>query len=235
MVTREFVEVARYIAEDKIIREPGLKLRLEQAAELSPDCPSLNRGRYPWIVERLAARGVKSTRESVKRWFHGENRPREAVSNHVADILGVDRVWLYTGVEESLPAKERRALIAESSGAVNVVAGLILMDGGAVAFPEQTEDGENAVDIQAIMRGVSYSINVALGKFEEDDRVLFRVPTQHDKLIVIGLIRKGSSFTMVELKPEMIATGKRHSGWIDVTLTSDQIAENTIEDFTKRI
>lgn len=221
----------------KKIRDPAFAARIEDACDQSPHCPDHNHGRLSWLQEELKKRGQVVSRESVKRWLHGETRPREEKSNVLADILGVDRTWLFVGGTDKLPPRQKRAFVAEASGAVNVIVGLIQMDGAAVAFPadDDVRAQKEKIDFYAIIKGVNYAIHVATGHADEDGAWLFRAPPRYENIVVLGLVRNGMQFTVIELTHELIEGGKQQGGWIDVHLTEAQIAANVVTDFTKRL
>ena len=215
----------------KKIREPAYKIRLELACDNSPHCPDPNHGRMGWLQAELKKRGHEVSRESVKRWLHGETRPREEKSDALADILGVDHTWLFVGREDTFSAREKRAYMAEASAAANLVAAIIQMDGGAVAFPDKSEG--SYVDFYAIIKGGNYPIHAVVGH-QTEDGIIFKAPPRYQDIVTLGLVRDGMNITVIELKHELIEAGKPQGGWIDVVLSSDQIEDNTIPDFTKR-
>lgn len=219
-----------------IIRDAAFAARLTQAADRHPHCPPMQRGRYPWVRDRLAEKGVKSSIEGLRKWFIGENKPSPETTIVLADILGVDQGWLYMGVDPNLAPREKRARNAMASGAVNLIAGMIQMDGGTPAFPADDDDQaeRNNVDLYAIIRGANYSLHVTLGDVEPDtDEVLFIVPTIHQNVTVIGVIRDGMNFELFEITPEVIEeNGKGRGGSIEARVSRNQLRR--IEGFTQR-
>ena len=220
----------------KKLRTPDYKLRIEAACDQSPHCPDVNFGRLAWLAAELHKRGHSVSRESVKRWLHGEVRPRQDKSDAIAEILGVDPVWLFSGADVSITPRQRRLLTATVTGAVNIVAGIVQMDGAAIAFPEESDPRAEfeKVDFYAIIRGVNYAFNVALAE-KEGDGYIFRVPANSENIVVLGLIRDGTNFTVLEIPRQLISEGKNNAGGVDVKMTAAQVAEARVEDFTKRL
>lgn len=143
----------------RIIRDKGFARRLEQACENHPQCPTDEyRGKKKWLYDRLSEEfGINVSPEAVRKWFTGETRPRPKAMNAVARLLEVDEAWLSLGTVKNETTREKKARNALASGAVNLVAGLIQMNGGHIAFPEGADTG---VDIFAIIGGKQHAIQV---------------------------------------------------------------------------
>lgn len=108
-----------------------------------------------------------------------------------------------------------------ANGVVNVVVGLIQMDGGSPAFPadDDTRAQRENIDIYAVIKGAQYSFHVAFAVGDAN----FVVPTRYENTIVLGVRRHGMSFEIFELPPELIEQGRRSGGSIEVTGTGRQI------------
>ncbi|MBB5986019.1 hypothetical protein [Sphingobium lignivorans] len=219
----------------KKLRDPGYGIRLREACDNSPHCPDENYGRGPWLQEELKKRDIIASRESIKRWLHGEVRPREAKSDALADILGVDRTWLFVGNYNTIAPRDRKQLASSASGYVNIVAGLIQIDGNSIAFP-QTGDkraDQEKVDFYAIIQGANYAIHVSVGEAREGG-TMFRLPSNNSELIVIGLIRDGMNFTLIDIDQDTIAEGNARGSWVEVTLDEQAVSRRRLQNFTKR-
>jgi transcriptional regulator with XRE-family HTH domain len=128
----------KVVTPTKVIRDAGYAQRLALACDRSDQCPPLHQGRLVWVVAQLQERfGLDVTTETVRKWMHGEAKPRLDKNSKLAELLGVDPVWLYQGIDPNLSPREKKARNAMADGAVNLIAGFIQMDGGAVAFPEE--------------------------------------------------------------------------------------------------
>jgi hypothetical protein len=219
----------------KVIRSPEFARRFEQAADLHPHCPAKHRGRLEWVSDQMTKKGHSVSNETVRKWFSGEATPRPDKGAVLAEIMEVDVAWLQMGIDANLAPRERKARNAMADGAVNVVAGLIQMDGGNPAFPD--DDDKRAerehIDLYAIIRGGSYSLNITLGE-TEGRKAKFAVPTAlGENVIALGVIREGFTFDVFELTPDLIETGARRGASIEVTADASKLRR--IEGFNRRL
>lgn len=85
----------------RIVREPEYAERLRAACDQCTQCPPLHAGRLTWLSDefRKRARGESVSTEACRRWLYGEVAPRRDKVPVLADILGVNPIWLQTGVE----------------------------------------------------------------------------------------------------------------------------------------
>lgn len=199
-----------------VVRDKDFARRLEMACEGSPNCPTDEyRGKQKWVRDQLLAKhGIKASAEAVSRWFQGVMRPRPSTIAALAQILEVDEVWLNLGLKPDLTKAEKKVRDAQVAGMVNVVAGIIQMGGGTIAFPEGNED----IDITAIVKGKVHNVSVKLARAMGDNVFKFVVPRDASNLTVIGLIDDGGfSFTMLRFTTELIEThGRRHSDLFEI-------------------
>ena len=210
--------------------------RLQQAADMNPHCPSPQHGRLRWVKDQLEAKGKKTTTESVRKWFAGIVQPGDlTMHDALAEVFGVDPVWLRMGIDAKMAPRDQRVRNALASGVVNVVAGLIQMDGGTPAFPPEDDQRarRDSVDLYAIIKGASYSFHVALGA-AEDETAIFHVPAQHDAIIVLGVIRDENAFDIFELSDDVIEQyGTKHGGSIEVRVPGGALRR--IQNFSSRL
>lgn len=214
----------------KVIREPEFAKRLTQACDAHPHVPALHNGRLSWIKRELSKRFSEDVSvETVRKWFHGEAKPRPDKLGKLAQLLEVDTAWLSLGIDAQLDPRERKARNAVADGAVNVVAGLIQMDGGHPAFPEEDE---GPVDLHAIIRGAKYDIHVAAG--EADGKELrFAVAPVTDEVLVLGVVKTGFKIDIYEITPEVIAKGRNRGGSVEVQVKASEL--RAVETFRNRI
>lgn len=188
-----------------VIRDREFARRLEIACEGNPHCPTDQyRGKQKWIYDNLQAQfGIKVSPEAVRRWFAGEMRPRPKTIAALARLLEVDLGWLTLGTKPDLMPRERRARNAVADGAVNLVAGIIQMNGGNVAFPEGAEDG---ADLFAIINGRQYTIEVKLAFDLDESTMRFTVSKDAGRHTVVGVIKRGEGIgvQLVLLTPEVL-------------------------------
>lgn len=218
----------------KIIRDAAFAQRFKQACDKLKYIPRMHAGRLGWIRDNLiAVYGVKVSIETVRKWFAGEVKPRPDKLANLALLLEVQEAWLSLGIEQSLQPREVKAQNAMANGAVNLVAGLIQMDGGHIAFPSDGSFNEGSgIDLHAIIRGAKYDLNISLGVKDGGD-LRFNVPVNHQELVVLGVIRTGFSFEIFDVSSEKIETGNHTGLSIDLLLPSDAL--NKIENFKNRI
>lgn len=218
----------------RVIRDAEFARRLEMACNGVSGCPPMHKGRLTWLQQRLAI-GFNMTVsvETVRKWVAGEAKPRQEKTAALAEILQVDVAWLHIGVDQHVPPRERRVRNAAVDGVVNVVAGLIQMDGGSPAFPQPGDMAaeRNHVDIHAIIRGAKYDFHIVLA----DAQQRFHVPTDHGNVIVLAVVRNdGMKLQIYELASDVIdRVGVRHGGSIEVGIPLREL--RLIERFTDRL
>jgi transcriptional regulator with XRE-family HTH domain len=214
---------------EKIIRDPEFAKRLDSACEASGLCPPLHRGRLTWVQNELK-RHFKETVsvETVRKWFAGEAKPRPEKVARLAQILQVDVSWLSLGIDKGMAPRELKARGREIDGAVNIVAGLIEMDGSHAAFASDS-DQKRGVDIHAIIRGAKYDFHVTVG-----DEGVFRVPVKREGLVVLGLVKRGFTAEIYEISDTVIERhGSNKGGMVEVKLPPSRLKK--IESFTERL
>ena len=210
----------------KIIRDKAFGQRLELAADGNAMVPPYNRGRLTWVKTQMMERfGESVSVETVRKWFGGEVKPRPDKLKLLAELFEVDEGWLSLGIAPDLQPREQRLRDATADGAVNLLAGVIQMNGGNPAFPE---DGDKRavkehIDLYAIIKGAQYAFHVSLAQSVGPRTWKFVLPTKWDGAFQIGVIHEDSTkFQFVELTEELIAAGSRKGGTIEITaLLSD--------------
>jgi hypothetical protein len=215
------------------IRDREFARRLESACDGHAHCPAMHHGRLTWIARELKSRYDEDLSvESVRKWFAGESRPRPEKTGFIAELLQVDVAWLQIGVDQGLAPRDRKIRNATANGAVTMVAGFIQMDGGFPAFPDETDARAQAdsIDIYAIIRGVKYDFHVA----QTDATGAFVVPTRHENVIVLGVVRAGFTIEVYEITPQQVEQfGHRRGGSIDVNVPPKMLRR--IENFAARL
>lgn len=214
----------------KVIRDAAFARRLELACDGAPLCPPLHKGRLTWIKNELFSKFSETASvETVRKWLSGETKPRPDKTAMLAELLMVDVSWLQLGIDQDLAPRERRLRNAVADGIVNVITGYIQMDGGHPAFPDESAAEQN-VDIHAIIKGGKYDIHVSLA----DSSGTFFIPTNHEALIILGVVRHGFSIAVYEITAETIESeGVRQGGSISVAVPLKKLRQ--IETFSQRI
>ena len=229
------------------IKDSAFAKRIESAINARPDIPPPNHGRLGWFVQEFSSRyGVRLTPETVRKWLAGISAPRLERRKQLADILGMSEGWLITGDGSPLDAKERRLRNAEVDGAVNVVAGLIQMDGSYPAFPGTTprDAVREGVDLYAIIRGAHYAFNIATAIKTEDGQWQIPVPTGRDEIMILAVVRTvGLGLEVFEIDEEtIVAFGHFSAGAVSVPLRLEDevymvgdVVQKPISTFAERL
>ncbi|WP_281686677.1 helix-turn-helix transcriptional regulator [Pseudomonas citronellolis] len=124
------------------------------------------------------AKAVDVSQEAVRRWFEGSAMPRPKTMKKLAAYLGCDDAWLALGVEPPVATVEEKiSRVINESGAIQLVAGLIMLDGHECAFPAAGIKQANGVDLYAISRGTQFALNVALARAVEPGKYEVTIPT----------------------------------------------------------
>lgn len=200
-----------------IVRDREFAKRLEAAIYGHSQAPD-GHGRQKWLRERIESRfNTKVSPEAVRKWFGGEARPRPKLMSQIANVLEVDEAWLSLGLKpDSTPAEKQRHSVT-TTGAANLVAGMIQMNGGHIAFPD---DANGNVDIYAIIGGKQHSLLVRTAK-EHNGQLKVIVPTGHERSVVMLVLREApTSFSVVRLMPELInGAGDSKGGYLELEIT----------------
>lgn len=220
----------------KPIRDRGFIKRLEIACENHPRCPT-GHGRQRWIRDEITTHfKLTLSPEAVSKWFSGASRPNLETMRFLARVLEVDEAWLSLGKTPELTPTERKRHMLFADGSVNMVAGMIQMSGGQVAF---NEDTESPVDFFAIIGGKHHAIKVVSVTKQEGERMLFVIPKDSARIVVLGVI--GSSmiggFQVLRLTPELIEKHGKRKGtyfelWLDRTPPGFSIGRDKVAPMT---
>ena len=176
--------------------------------------------------------------ETVRRWIHGEVKPRGDLITIIAEILEVNEAWLSLGQQVELTPREQRARTAAADAAVNVVYGFIQMAGGHPALP--TEDDARAkqdhVDLYAIIKGAQYAFHVTLSSSRDAETARFVLPYEYEGAFQLGVIQVDElSVILVEISEDMIRAGSRKAGAIEVHMSDAEIEASRIRSFRNRL
>lgn len=205
------------------VKDPGFAQRIQRALDANPEIPPPHYGRLSWMVRQFKNKfDVTLTAETVRKWTEGLSIPRLERRAQLAEILGVDQGWLIVGSEVSLDQKTRKLRNAEVDGAVNLIAGLVQMDGGNPAFPGSTDrdSARDGVDLYAVIRGAHYAFNVTTAVPEKDGSWRIPVPAKREQLVVLAVVRTAPfAFDILEVDEDAIAEhGKFSSGTVSLPL-----------------
>lgn len=112
--------------------------RLVQAMEGHPRAPMY--GHQAWLRNLLKEAGLEVSANSVHKWARGTARPRRDAVRVLARVLAVDEVWLAMG-SKKVDDTDLKEQAGSRSAATLLLAGLIELSGGKVAFPAPTDEG----------------------------------------------------------------------------------------------
>ena len=209
-------------ANKKPIKDEEFSKRLQLAADNHPDCPPLHHGRLTWVVRGFKSKYKRSiTTETARKWTKGEVTPRRKAMNLLAQLLMVDHSWLALGNEDEVSTNERKARNILAGATINLVAGMIELDGGHPAYPEPGDTKGTGVDIFAVIKGAQYSFKVSLGH-GEGKSYTFSIPASYKDLFVLGVVRVGPfQYDILELDADIIGKHKENKG-AHVSVTIDK-------------
>jgi transcriptional regulator with XRE-family HTH domain len=128
--------------------------RLRQACRDNPDIPEYGKGEQTYISQRL---GV--SQEAVRKWFAGDSKPKSAVGRKLAELLGVDYVWLALGTSHG-EIEKRREAAGRQDAAVYALMSFLLEKGYSAAF----DNDHKNIDIVTIYQGQQNHIAVRLAE-----------------------------------------------------------------------
>jgi len=198
----------------KQVREPEFAKRINEACDNHPDCPPLHYGRLTWLVNSFKTKfNVEITSETARKWIAGEVRPRPNSIALLAQLLEVDLAWLAVGSGSEVTREESKVRNAMAGGAVNLVAGMIEMDGGHPAFPDPKDARAKNADLFAIIKGAQFSFKVTVGHPDGGKSWQFAIPNSYRDVFVLGLVRNGPfQWDILELDAETITKNRQSKG-----------------------
>jgi len=201
--------------------DPEFAKRLKTAVSNHREAPQLH-GQQKWLRERIEQKfGKTLSPEAIRRYFAGDNKPRPNIIQMIAGALNVDAAWLTYGTnpaQSDIASRQHKAL---AGGATNLIAGMIQLNGGHIAFPEA---GETSIDLYAIIGGAQKSISVkAFTKKAEASVVHF--PHDHERLISLIVVVEGpTSYRIYRVPSQTISdVGTSKGGYVEAVLTTDDL------------
>ncbi len=208
--------------------------RLNAASDNNPNVPPMYHGRYPYVVDEMRKRGLSTTTETIRRWYHGEAIPSKEKMPALAQLLGVDEAWLSVGAGDEKPSRRSVAKRADNP-LTTILATLITNDGGTIAWPadDDRQAVEGAVDIYAMIKGVKYAFRVAAGT-TEDSTTSFALSSTSDKAVTLGIVQDGFCFKVFDLTEFIDQAEPAETGGLKLAVDSAALGEHEITTFSKR-
>jgi transcriptional regulator with XRE-family HTH domain len=187
--------------------------RLKQACDESKLVPLPGQGRQQFIAERL---GVAP--EAVSKWFKGVSMPMPEKMALLAELLEVDHSWLAHGISPEMDRAERKLHAKESSGAVHLVFGMIMLAGGHCGEPSKSDPRAEYVDFYATMRGSVYPMHVALAREVAKDKYEVLLPKEYRDVRTVAVIPAGpGKYHFLDMRLPLIEEYKvRKAGMISL-------------------
>jgi hypothetical protein len=179
----------------RAVRDLEFARRLSGACDDHAHVPPYNFGRLKWIREHLKADfSVSVSMETVRKWFAGEARPRPDKMRKLATMLNVDEAWLSLGIAPEMGRQERKSFNTSATGAVNMVAGLIELNGGRTAFPNEGDERTRNTNLGAIIKGVGHAFYVTLGypTNQHPEEYRFTYPPKRTDVIILGVVHSSA-------------------------------------------
>lgn len=195
--------------------------RLDTALHGHPHAPQ-GHGRQRWLRMLIGERtGKMVSYEAVRKWFAGEARPRPDVMKKIAQALEIDEAWLSLGISPAQTPVEARRRNAVAEGAVNLVAGLIQIAGGNIAFPDNTAD--YGPDLYAIINGRKLDIEVKLARDLPENKMRFAFSPKSHADILIGVVpmQKSLGAKLLVISKHLLDTaGNPRGGYVEIEVDS---------------
>lgn len=194
--------------------------RLEIACDNSDHVPDHNFGRQTYIAAELHKRfGVKVSRETARKWFAGEARPRPDKMRALAALLKVDEAWLALGMKPDSQTGGRHGLRSSiTDGVVHLVIGMFSLSGASCAFLEQHDPRAKSLHFYAIIAGRLAGVYVSLGE-KVRNGFKFTIPEDCENTLVVGVIKRTpTEFDLYHLKSAtVLKSGVKRDGVIELT------------------
>jgi hypothetical protein len=194
--------------------------RLAIACDNNDRVPAHNFGRQTYIATELDKQfGVKISRETARKWFAGEARPRTDKMRALAELLRVDVAWLALGTKQAAQLSGDRQLGSLiTDGAAHLVIGMFTLNGASCAFPEQHDPRAKNLHFYTIIAGRLSGVYVSLGE-KVRNGFKFTIPEDCENTLVIGVVKRTPvQFDLYHLKPSIaFKFGVKRDGSIELT------------------
>ncbi len=174
-----------------VIRDPGFASRFNQALERSPHAPKQRHGRLTWVARELEGRfGIKVSVETVRKWSIGEVAPRSENMSALSRLLTVEEAWLSLGSGTTSAPREKAKAVRRASGTLHYVAGLLMIEGSVLAFPEEGDPVADSygVDLYVIQDGQQVRVTVGMAAESADGLFTATMRRPHEgNTVIVGV------------------------------------------------
>lgn len=138
--------------------------RLKIACENNSVIPALGKGQQVYIAKHLDV-----SQEAVRRWFEGENLPRNTEDRpymkKLAKLLHCDEAWLALGIAPAMDWRHKREYSKKAHASGYIAFGLFMANGHHCSFAPDTEE---SVDFHTIKHGQHMQVSVTTANETED-------------------------------------------------------------------
>ena len=210
------------------IAHPDFARRMKIACDANKNIPPLKEGRLKWIKDAMGREGMELPLQTIFRYYHGEMRPRHPKLLVLSKVIGADPAWLSVGHAAETDVTDKRSHAATNKGVVNAVIGFFQLAGIACAFPENDDPFRTFVHFYAINKGVQHRVHVAAVR-QTDAKFAFRAPNEHERCVVLGIIRRSPfALRVFNMPSEVIAKhGQSSGGFITVEVDAELQVDGT--------
>ena len=194
--------------------------RLQLACERCARCPTeMIRGKQKWLYDELMNKfGTRVSPEATRKWFAGETSPRQKTVKQIASILGVDFAWLAVGTEPNMDEKQKRHHNLKVSGAVNLLVGIIQLNGGGAAFSK-----DNSNEITAIIDATLFTIEVRHPVAVSDTAFRITSSISDTPLVCVMGGESLGALTILHIPRSLVEThGTDRGGYWDIDITKEK-------------
>ncbi|WP_157928955.1 helix-turn-helix domain-containing protein [Pararhizobium haloflavum] len=203
--------------DDKLVPYPEFASRVNHACDNNPKIPD-GWGRQAYVQAQFEKAGIPLSRQSVNRWFQGYSVPRLKKLNFLAKVLDVDEGWLVFGAMPEGEHHRKTRHPIDISGAIQLVTGLLTMDGAICAFAEPND--EAGLHFRTVYKGRHFRCHcVAADTTDEGYRVV--VSPNYANLTTFIVVRyEGWDFRIFKIVPGVIkSTGEHRGGFVTLDFT----------------
>lgn len=150
--------------------------------------------------------------------------PRPDKMERLSELLQVEQTWLSFGISPEMDRQERKSHAREVDGAVHLVMGLTMLNGGHCGLPGPRDPRSAYVDFYATIRGSVYMIHVCLGREVSKDRFELIVPKEYQDVNCVAVIPSArAKYDFLDMPAELIDEHKtrKSSGFLITVDRSD--------------